>query len=120
MTEWRPSAPINMSPYTDHPSAKQALTPVSSWVKLTHVVANWSLSSPGASSRSSSSYDRDPIGRVREGRLWLIGDAAHPMCPFQGQGANMGMVDSLKLAQYFADLVTSPGQTETAAKAEAL
>jgi salicylate hydroxylase len=67
-----------------------------------------------------SYYDRDPIGRVREGRLWLIGDAAHPMCPFQGQGANMGMVDSLKLAQYFADLVTSPGQTETAAKAEAL
>jgi len=65
-------------------------------------------------------YDRDPIARVREGRLWLIGDAAHPMCPFQGQGANIGMVDSLKLAQYFADLVTSPGQTGTAAKAEAL
>lgn len=63
-------------------------------------------------------YDRDPIARVREGRLWLIGDAAHPMCPFQGQGANMGMVDSLKLAQYFADLVTSPGQA--AEKVEAL
>jgi salicylate hydroxylase len=63
-------------------------------------------------------YDRDPIKQVRQGQLWLIGDAAHPMAPFQGQGANMGMVDGLKLAQCFADLVTSPGQA--AAKVEAL
>jgi len=63
-------------------------------------------------------YDRDPITRVREERLWLIGDAAHPMAPFQGQGANMGMVDGLKLAQYCADLATSPDQA--AAKVEAL
>lgn len=63
-------------------------------------------------------YNREPLQRVREERLWLIGDAAHPLAPFQGQGANMGMVDSLKLAQYFADLATSPGQA--AAKVEAL
>jgi salicylate hydroxylase len=63
-------------------------------------------------------YDRNPISRVLEGRLWLIGDAAHPMCPFQGQGANMGMLDSLKLAQYFADQATNPDQA--ASKVEAL
>ena len=40
------------------------------------------------------------------------------MAPFQGQGANLGMVDGLQLAQYFADLVSSP--TEAEAKARAL
>lgn len=63
-------------------------------------------------------YDKEPIPRVGEGRIWLIGDAAHPMCPFLGQGANMAMVDALNLAQYFAGLAADPGQAE--AKAGAL
>jgi 2-polyprenyl-6-methoxyphenol hydroxylase-like FAD-dependent oxidoreductase len=62
-------------------------------------------------------YDKEPTQRVREGRLWLIGDAAHPMCPFQGQGANMAMVDALKLAEYFATLATAPAQGEAQAVA---
>jgi 2-polyprenyl-6-methoxyphenol hydroxylase-like FAD-dependent oxidoreductase len=47
-------------------------------------------------------YDKEPLRHVREGRLWLLGDAAHPMSPFQGQGANMAMLDALKLAELLA------------------
>ena len=62
-------------------------------------------------------YDREPLTRVREGRLWLIGDAAHPMAPSQGLGANLGMVDGLQLAQYFTGLVSTPNQAEEKAQA---
>jgi salicylate hydroxylase len=47
-------------------------------------------------------YDKEPATKVRDGRVWLIGDAAHPMCPSQGQGANTGMRDALELAELLA------------------
>jgi salicylate hydroxylase len=55
-------------------------------------------------------YDKDPISSVRDGRIWLIGDAAHPMSPFQGQGANMAIVDAVKLAKMFAAGADQPQQ----------
>ena len=53
-------------------------------------------------------YDKKPLASVRFGRTWLIGDAAHPMSPFQGQGANMAMLDAMRLADYFAALTGDP------------
>jgi salicylate hydroxylase len=43
-------------------------------------------------------YDRDPLPRWTRGRLTLLGDAAHPMLPHMGQGANQAIEDAMALA----------------------
>ncbi|GAA1382128.1 FAD-dependent monooxygenase [Pseudonocardia kongjuensis] len=43
-------------------------------------------------------YDREPLSRWTEGRLTLLGDAAHPMLPHLGQGANQSIEDGVALA----------------------
>ncbi|WP_304689211.1 FAD-dependent monooxygenase [Microbacterium sp.] len=41
--------------------------------------------------------DRAPLPRWTEGRLTLLGDAAHPMLPHLGQGANQSIEDAATL-----------------------
>jgi len=43
-------------------------------------------------------YDREPLTRWTRGRLCLLGDAAHPMLPHMGQGANQAIEDAMALA----------------------
>jgi salicylate hydroxylase len=43
-------------------------------------------------------YDREPLPTWTQGRLTLLGDAAHPMLPHLGQGANQSIEDGMALA----------------------
>jgi salicylate hydroxylase len=46
-------------------------------------------------------HDRDPLPEWNHGCISLLGDAAHPMLPFLGFGAAMGMEDAIVLARAF-------------------
>ena len=47
-------------------------------------------------------YDRLPLERWGDGRITLLGDAAHPMFPFMAQGANQAIEDAFVLARCLA------------------
>jgi salicylate hydroxylase len=54
-------------------------------------------------------FDRQPLTRWVDGRVALLGDAAHPMLPFMAQGAAMAVEDGWVLATNLANsLMTSP------------
>jgi salicylate hydroxylase len=55
-------------------------------------------------------YDREPLPTWTRERLTLLGDAAHPMLPHLGQGANQSIEDGMALATILAraDRETAP------------
>jgi len=55
-------------------------------------------------------YDREPLPVWTRHRLSLLGDAAHPMLPHLGQGANQSIEDGMALATILsrADRTTAP------------
>ena len=48
--------------------------------------------------------DRDPLPFWTQGRVTLLGDAAHPMYPRGSNGAGQAILDARSLAQCFPDL----------------
>lgn len=54
-------------------------------------------------------FDRDALPSWTKGRVTLVGDAAHPMLPFLGQGAAMGIEDGMVIARAFQTADTLDG-----------
>ncbi len=66
--------------------------------------ADWAQPVPGIIDAISETfrwglYDRKPLQRWSTERITLLGDAAHPMTPHLGQGANMSIEDAVVLAK---------------------
>src|SRR5262249_50635299 len=59
-------------------------------------------------------FDRDPLPAWSKQRVTLLGDAAHPMLPFLGQGAAMAIEDAYVLAR---ELARSPDDLAAALQA---
>lgn len=62
---------------------------------------------PKEGTRKWALFDRDPLPAWTRGRVTLMGDAAHPMLPFLGLGAAMGVEDAVVLGRAFAAGATS-------------
>lgn len=65
----------------------------------------------------ANDYDGHPVGKIAtlyldqwhiDGRAVLIGDAAHAIAPFHGQGMNCGFEDAVALADLLADSARHP------------
>ncbi|MDL4821794.1 FAD-dependent monooxygenase [Actinomadura opuntiae] len=54
-------------------------------------------------SRYWKTYDRDPLSTWTSGRVTLLGDAAHPMLQYLGQGACQALEDAAALGKRFAE-----------------
>jgi salicylate hydroxylase len=70
--------------------------------------AGWDADVQGLLSRAPRAwlyalYDREPLRRIVDGRIALLGDAAHPMLPFLAQGAAQAFEDGAALARCLRD-----------------
>ncbi len=95
-----------------------AITPAGEWrseswtakgeiADLMHEFAGWDgrlrqLIAAANDTRRWALYDRTPLERWTEGRIGLLGDAAHAMLPFFGQGAAQAVEDAAALAACLA------------------
>jgi 2-polyprenyl-6-methoxyphenol hydroxylase-like FAD-dependent oxidoreductase len=66
----------------------------------------------------AEAYDRDPVERWGEGRVTLLGDAAHPMTWNRGQGASQGVEGAVLLAKQLAQAGDDPAGALRAWEAE--
>ena len=78
------------------------------------------ISGPGGSGFLWGMYDRAPLPRWSSGRLTLLGDAAHPMLPHLGQGANQALEDAVALATLLGACTGPPGVPRALAAYEEL
>jgi salicylate hydroxylase len=81
---------------------------------FTHICARaQSIISHGRDWRLWVLCDRDPVDQWIDGRVALLGDAAHPMLQYMAQGACMAMEDAVCLADSLAKTDTLDSGLET-------
>ncbi|MFU8852175.1 FAD-dependent oxidoreductase [Micromonospora sp. SL1-18] len=68
----------------------------------THLVPDTIASSDLGDMIATDVHDCPPMERYHSGRVVLLGDAAHPIGPMLGQGANMALEDVARLADLLA------------------
>jgi salicylate hydroxylase len=86
------------------PAAEMAVE-FDGWVPdVTDLIA----AAPGGTVGRWGLFVRPPVARMVAGRLALLGDAAHPMLPFMGQGAAMAIEDGVVLGRCFAAATNVP------------
>jgi len=78
------------------------------------------ISGPGGSGFQWGMYDRVPLTQWSNGRLTLLGDAAHPMLPHLGQGVNQALEDAVALATLLGACNGSAGVPRALAAYEGL
>ncbi|KAK2055597.1 FAD/NAD(P)-binding domain-containing protein [Colletotrichum caudatum] len=64
--------------------------------------------------------DMDPLETWHRGRAIIIGDAAHPMLPTQGQGASQAIEDAEALGVIFGDIKEKPTAEEVESRLKAV
>jgi 2-polyprenyl-6-methoxyphenol hydroxylase-like FAD-dependent oxidoreductase len=66
--------------------------------------------------RGGPIFDRNPLDMISKdvACVTILGDAAHPMSPFKGQGANQALVDAVSLVKYLVEYRTESRGVERA------
>ncbi|MEH2298116.1 MAG: FAD-dependent monooxygenase [Nostoc sp.] len=78
--------------------------------RILHELADWDQSfravveaTPAEQIWEGPICDRSPLTHWSQGRVTLLGDAAHPMAPTMAQGANTTFEDAYELQECFSD-----------------
>jgi len=111
----RGGADLNVVAVTEGGAALQGWNQTSSAETLLAGFTGWnkdsrSLMQRAAVWRSWSLYGLTGLRRFSEGRIALLGDAAHPVLPYLAQGAALAIEDAVALAEAVAASPGDPAQ----------
>ena len=100
-TCWSAGALAPEAPVCDQPAdvKNRVLETYSGWADLVDAIIK---ATPAQDIVERTICDRPPVRTWTKGRVTLLGDAAHPVVPALGQGANMAFEDAYELAAFLS------------------